>query len=214
MLETAERRIMKKRLITLLLASTLILSGCGGTKAPATNEPVESEEAADTQEDEAPEESETDEELPEESSETEEEEVAEESISNDIVMFDFSDSDIAYANIDISDLSVRFGELLSVIQSEGSVIVVKTKIEPSLTNKMTIDQNYFNVADLVKNHGFNTCNELQYWAVADMADGSEAKCISFELDKETLDALFDDKIVENQLGDYAIDLWILPSLQN
>lgn len=140
----------------------------------------------------------------------------EDSSSDDgnIAMFDFSDPDVGYANIDISDLSIKHGELLSVIQSEGSVIVVNAKIEASLTNKMTIDQNYFNVADLVKNHGFNTCNELQYWAVADMSDGREAKCISFELDKETIDALFNENIVENQLGDYATNLWILPSLQD
>ena len=45
-----------------------------------------------------------------------------------------------------------------------------------------------------------------------MTNGEEAKCISFDLDKEIIDNLYNGNIVENQLGDYATDLWILPSL--
>ena len=83
-----------------------------------------------------------------------------------------------------------------------------------MTNNLTIEQNYFTVADLVKNHGFNTCEKLSYWAVANMSDGEEAKCISFDLSKEILTELYNGNIIENQLGNYATDLWILPSLLN
>lgn len=127
------------------------------------------------------------------------------------VIFDFSSYDTAYENVDTGSLTIKHGELLSVIYSDGTVIV-KAKIEPSYNNEATISQNYFNIADLVKNHGFNTCKKLSYWAVADMTNGEEAKCISFDLDKEIIDNLYNGNIVENQLGDYATDLWILPSL--
>ncbi len=127
--------------------------------------------------------------------------------------FDFSDTNMSFGEQNIDGLKILHGELLSVIYNNG-IVVVKAKIAPSLTNKMTIDQNYFNVADLVKKHGFNTCEELQYWAVADMSSGDESKCISFTLDKTAIDGLYNENIVENQLGDYTTDLWVLPSLQN
>lgn len=129
------------------------------------------------------------------------------------VSFDFSRTDIPFGEQDIDGLEIQNGNLLSVIYNSG-IVVIKAKIKPSFSNKATIDQNYFNVADLIKKHGFNTCNELQYWAVADMSDGDESKCISFTLDKTTIDGLYNENIVENQLGDYVTDLWILPSLQN
>lgn len=128
-------------------------------------------------------------------------------------VFDFSDYDEVYKDIDISNLKIKYGELLSVVYNDGTV-VVKTKIEPSYNNNATIAQNYFNVADLVKNHGFNTCKKLSYWAVADMSDGTEGKCISFDLNKKIIKELYNENIVENKLGEYTTDLWILPSLQN
>lgn len=133
--------------------------------------------------------------------------------NNDEIIFDFSNYDTSYEDINFDGLTAKHGELLSVIYSDGTV-TVKTKIEPSMTNNLTIEQNYFTVADLVKNHGFNTCEKLSYWAVADMTNGEESKCISFDLSKDVLTELYNGNIVENQLGDYATDLWILPSLQN
>ena len=127
-------------------------------------------------------------------------------------MFNFASSDIQTGEQDINGLEVKFGELLSV-NCNGDAVVVKVKITPSYNNNATIDQNYYNVEDLIKEHGFNTCQELQYWAVADMSNGDESKCISFTLDKQTIDALYDGSIVANELSNYVSDLWVLPSLQ-
>lgn len=112
-----------------------------------------------------------------------------------------------------TDSGVRFGELVSVIDDEDGLAVVKVKISGSSSKKNTVAQNYFNVADLIKNRGFNKYNEIQYWAVADMTDGSEQKVISFTLDKDTIQAIANDEIVDNQIGDYSDDLWIHPSLR-
>jgi hypothetical protein len=150
---------------------------------------------------------------PESEAEAQEAATDSETKESDPVVFDFSSSDAPSGEQDITGLSVEFGELLSVINTEG-VVVVKTKITSSFSNKATIEQNYYNVAALIRENGFNTCQELQYWAVADMSSGDESKCISFTLDKDTIDAVYNESIVDNQLGNYVTDLWTLPSLQD
>lgn len=131
---------------------------------------------------------------------------------NSPIVFDFSASDIPFGEVDTGALEIQHGELLSVIYNDG-VVVVKAKIQPNLTNNLTVEQNYFNVGDLIKNHGFNTCEELQYWAVADMTSGEEVKVISFDLDKDTINNLYNEKIFENQLEDYVDNLFIHISLK-
>lgn len=96
---------------------------------------------------------------------------------------------------------------------DRNMLIIKAKIEPSYSNRATIIQNYFNVADIIKNQGGNTFDTIDYWAVADMTDGSEAKVISFTVNKDTIDLVYRGKIADNQLGDYADDLWILQSLK-
>lgn len=130
---------------------------------------------------------------------------------NSPVVFDFSSSDFPFGEVDTGSLEIQHGELLSVFYNDG-IVVVKAKIQPNLTNNLTIEQNYFNIGDLIKNHGFNTCDELQYWAVADMTSGEEVKVISFDLDKSTIDNLYNEKIFENQLEDYVDNLFIHISL--
>jgi hypothetical protein len=126
-------------------------------------------------------------------------------------VFDFSSSDFPFGEVDTGSLELKYGELLSVIHNEGTVIV-KAKIQPNLTNELTIEQNYYSVGDLIKEHGFNTCEELQYWAVADMSSGDEDKVISFDLSKDIIDSLYKEEILENQIGDYADNLFVHGSL--
>lgn len=110
------------------------------------------------------------------------------------------------------ELKLAHGELLSVTEN-GSTVVVKAKIEPNLTDKMTIAQNYYSVSALIRNDGFDKYDEIQYWAVADIA-GDEMKVISFTLDKTAIDGVHDGNIVDSELGDYATDLWIAPALED
>lgn len=112
-----------------------------------------------------------------------------------------------------TDSGVLHGELLSVVDDKDGLAVVKVKISKSYSKSSTIAQNYFNVSDLIKNRGFDKYTKIQYWAVADMNDGSEQKVISFTLDKDTIQAIANNEIVDNQIGDYSDDLWVHPSLR-
>ena len=107
------------------------------------------------------------------------------------------------------------GDLIDLKETElddRTIIVLKAKITPSMTNKLTIDQNYMNACEWLQKHD-NKCDEFQYWAVADMQDGSEGKVISFTLNAETVEGIRNKNIVDIQIPDYAEDLWILPSLK-
>lgn len=111
--------------------------------------------------------------------------------------------------------TVEYGELLEITDNreENGVAVVKAKITPSTTNDLTVAQNYHNAVDLIQNQGFDDC-ELQYWAVADMVDGSESKVISFTVPQDVVTQVAAEDVVATELPDFVVDLWILPSLVN
>lgn len=108
-------------------------------------------------------------------------------------------------------LEIEHGEFVEAIES-GDILVVKAKISPSYSNKATINQNNFNVEDIVKNQVGQKYKEIQYWAVADMTDGSESKVVSFTIDNKVIESIIDETIPGNMIMDYASDVWILPSL--
>ena len=114
-------------------------------------------------------------------------------------------------------VSLKFGELLDANPNGGSnmnTLVIKAKIEPNLTNRMTITQNYQNVIHMIKDGDYAQYDSISYWAVADMADGSEGKVISFTVDKSCIDAIANGSIATGDtLEEHLADLWILPSLQ-
>lgn len=109
--------------------------------------------------------------------------------------------------------SLKFGELLDVTTNDG-ILIIKAKISPSYSNKATISQNGFNVEDIILNQGGDSFDEIQYWAVADMTDGSESKVISFTLTKDHINSVKNEQLFGNEIVDKASDVWILPSLQN
>ena len=109
-------------------------------------------------------------------------------------------------------ISLQYGELLSLHEQDG-IAVVKAKIAPSFSNSATVSQNYYNIEALVKKHGFDKYDEVQYWAVADMTDGSEQKVISFTVPHDVLTKIAAGKLAINQLGSYVTDLWVHQSLR-
>lgn len=112
--------------------------------------------------------------------------------------------------------TVPHGDIISWNENEidgKDVLVVKIKIRPNMTNELTVKQNYYNVADIIKNQGGDSFGEIQYWAVADMSDGSESKVVSFTLDTDAIQSIANGDIAENQIDSVATDLFIHKSLQ-
>lgn len=128
----------------------------------------------------------------------------------DPVTFNFLNSDYV-RSVDPAGLKLHYGELVDLTQN-GSTVVVKARFTSHLSRQSFIDQNFFNIGDLVHKNGFNTCEEIQYWAVYQQGD-SEEKVISFTVDKTTIAALFNDQIVPEQLIDLSKDFWISDRIQ-
>lgn len=110
------------------------------------------------------------------------------------------------------EVKLLHGELLEK-RAIGTSLTIKAKIEPSYNNKATIDQNYYNIENIIKKQGGTRFTLIDYWAVADMTDGSEKKVISFTLSEDVINKIANNQIAANTLGDYVDDLYILPSLQ-
>lgn len=111
--------------------------------------------------------------------------------------------------------SVKYGELLELTDNReaNGVVIVKAKITPNATNKLTVAQNYHNAVDLIAEQGYSDC-ELQYWAVADMTDGTEDKVVSFTVPSDVVSQVAAGEVAATQLPDLVTDLYILPSLQD
>ena len=113
-----------------------------------------------------------------------------------------------------SDISsLKFGKLLNTTIN-GNTLIIKAKISPSYSNTATINQNGHNVEDIILNQGGDSFDEIQYWAVSDMTDGSESKVISFTLKKKQIDLVKNNKLFGRDIVSQASDVWILPSLKN
>ena len=95
-----------------------------------------------------------------------------------------------------------YGELLDLTETDG-ICVLKYKITSSATKKMTVNQNYYTVVNFIKDGGGDQYDEIQYWAVADMQDGSESKVISFTVSKDLIEKIKAGTVLPTKMGDYA-----------
>lgn len=105
-----------------------------------------------------------------------------------------------------------FGTLMD-IAAAGSTAVVKVKILPGEDKGITVGQNYYNVCDLIKNHGLSAYNEIKYVGVIDAANGKETNAVTFTVPKSIIDGIAVGLVTENQIGDSVTDLWVIPSLK-
>ena len=114
-------------------------------------------------------------------------------------------------NYDTSSIKMQHGDFVEATIN-GTTLVVKAKISPSVNNEATINQNYWNVGNIVRKQNGYVFHEIQYWAVADMKDGSESKVIMFTVPKDLIAKIYNQEMPDEQMADYVQDLWILPSL--
>lgn len=116
----------------------------------------------------------------------------------------------------LDTIKLKYGILQSFTISPDTdkrCCIIKAKIESSYNNKATIHQNFFNVEDFIKKQKGYLYDEIQYYAVADMMSGEETKVISFTLDKNIIEGLYNDKIAANTLDNYLKDFWVIESLK-
>lgn len=193
---------MKKCLIAAAAATSLLLSACSST-APAQSAPPPSELPASS--------------LPAETATPEPTVTPSAEISLEPTIAPSTPPLPENPQGDITQyFKDGFGELRSVKavnKEDKSVIIVNAKIESQINNKLTIQQTFHDVADLIKNQGADRFDELQYWALADTRDGDEIKVISFTLDGDLIKAVYNDNILPIEMADYVSDLYIHPALQ-
>ena len=110
---------------------------------------------------------------------------------------------------------LKYGNLLDMyINDSGSLAVLKVKIDYASDKTATINQNYANIENFVLNHAGSIYDEIQYWAVADLPNGSEEKVISFTVSKDLIDSIADKSISGNDIGNYVDDLWLYSDLRD
>ena len=94
-----------------------------------------------------------------------------------------------------------------------NAMIVQYEIEENLTNKLTIDQNYYNVEKIVKNSNLDNIDEIQYWATGKLSNGYEGKIISFTVPKDLFEKIKNDSIVPIDYNKHVQELWIVDNLK-
>jgi len=107
---------------------------------------------------------------------------------------------------------LKYNKLLDV-KTSGKTLVIKAKLDSARTNEGYIKSTFFDVIDVIQNEVGKKYKEIQYWAVADMEDGSKQKVISFTLNKKTIQGIYNEQIFESNLDNYLEDLYIHPALR-
>lgn len=111
-----------------------------------------------------------------------------------------------------NEYKAKIGQVLEANKLNNS-LTIKFKIEPSATNNLTIEQNGYNVEDLILNQQCDQFDTINYWAVAEMSDGSTSKVISFTVNKDLIQKVKNKEVLGKKIVDKADNVWILPSLK-
>lgn len=123
-----------------------------------------------------------------------------------------ADSVTSSGPVSTPGLKLFSGELLGVNSDGDGTFVVKARAVGA-TNKLMIAAAFHNVEHLITEHGFDSCKELQYWAVARSMDGDDVKYISFTVPEDLIAQIAAGKVVAIQLRDLVEDLWVLPGME-
>ena len=122
-------------------------------------------------------------------------------------MFGCSNSDV-----EASKYTPLLGELVEAIE-KGDTLYIKVKIKENEDNELTVEQNEFNIKNLVTSQGADKFNSIEYTAVMDK-DGKESDVLSFTVNKETIQNLKDKKINIGTVIARSEDVFIASNLKN
>jgi hypothetical protein len=119
--------------------------------------------------------------------------------------------EVEYREIQLN-FNVINGELIEAYSAnQNENLVINTKIEMKGTTEETILQNASNVVDFIINQGAAQFEEIRYSAIAEI-DGEPVKIINFKLDRELIDKIVAKTLLEDDLIENAIDVWVSPIL--
>lgn len=118
---------------------------------------------------------------------------------------------MANKGADVANIDLKYNDLLDVT-TNGGTIVIKAKVTPSWNNNLTVKSCGMDIYEAIQDYGLNQYNEIQYWGVADMTDGTEQKVISFTVPKDLIEKIANESILENQVVQNASDVWVHRSL--
>lgn len=102
-------------------------------------------------------------------------------------MFGCSKSDV-----EANKYTPLLGELVEAKETDDT-LYIKVKIKENEDKELTIEQNEFNIDDLVTAQGADKFNSIEYVAVMDK-DKKETEVLSFAVNKETIQNLKDRQI--------------------
>ena len=122
-------------------------------------------------------------------------------------MFGCSNSDV-----EASKYTPLLGELVEAIE-KGDTLYIKVKIKENEDKELTVEQNEFNIENLVTSQGADKFNSIEYTAVMDK-DGKESDVLSFTVNKETIQNLKDKKINIGTVIARSEDVFIASNLKN
>lgn len=140
-----------------------------------------------------------------------EEQQRQENKQSDPIVYDLTTEESGY--LDVTGLELKYGKIESIAYNNydnDATIVVKAIVNESSRSR-AIDANYQNAVQLIRENGLHACNEFQYWSVSEMSNG-EQKSMSFTLDKDTIDKIYNKSISDGDIEKYAKDVWVNPAL--
>ena len=131
----------------------------------------------------------------------------------------FGDGSLMMVHTDAQTIvnDIEFGELIEVNTArtnEGVSLFLEAMIESSESYNMAISQNLENIIEIIQNQGGNEFDEIQYTARMEMENGMETKVMSFTLNAETINGIYEEnhEFGLSNLLTHINDLWLLPSL--
>jgi len=126
--------------------------------------------------------------------------------------YDIVNSAAGYDTTTAKDLTVPYGDVLKC-HAYGSVLDIGVKISGLLTDSTTINQNYYNIADLILKQGADAYTTIYYAGYMPAQGGGNAVVISFTVPAHVIDSIKNRTVMEVELPDYVEDLWIHPQLK-
>lgn len=114
-----------------------------------------------------------------------------------------------------SDAPVAYGEVLEQtekMENGENICTLKVKIQANVTKTMTVNQNYHNVIQFVKNNK-DTYDRIDYTAVADNSLGDQVEAVTFTVPGDTIWKIISGEADADNLEELVDNLYILPNLK-